>query len=526
MMRSLNPMSVRVSPHGELILSFFGLTTSAIGSAKAPDYDDRCDPNYLSPELLMAGRAVSASYKDDVWAAGCVVYYAASGQHLFDGENYEQILNAIRCEVRVPTPTELDIQQTPLEPLNNFERLESHMTGDMAQFVRAVLEPVRSLRLTAEQVLAHPALGVTVPVPRKERQPALTRHWENDQPCVEEEIFNLSLPPYGLLKARVRAAEVAMGDAVRTPYKNDGTLQLALVYFRRVTTELYVNGKTTLDTSADALKILGIACLSIAIRVRHGRYGGCHNHIGEIASPKHFLRVQQFVLATLEWCLGSLVPYDLIFNHFCRDSSELAWQAHSVADSAMKSLSSMMYQTTLISVCSIVLARMVSAQTTTHMAFSGNVTTRHAEGSEYCVLSRVFRRCLLFVFKCAQESESSSRFMCSKPLDPRDADSDELVRLSEAMAAIRTMRTTPLVEPSIEHWIAGKRVGGKRMSVFDEPAAKRTTPSAFSTLSTPGLVRNEALARDMSALADGVLNLVFEFVAGHVVPHWADVNDE
>jgi serine/threonine protein kinase len=89
--RDLKPANVMLTDHGPVIVDL-GIAKLADVTATMPGSHGFATLGYVAPETIL-GRGTMAPA--DVWSWGCCIAYAASGQRLFPGEEWDPVTYAI-----------------------------------------------------------------------------------------------------------------------------------------------------------------------------------------------------------------------------------------------------------------------------------------------------------------------------------------------------------------------------------------------------------------------------------------------
>ena len=89
--RDLKPANVMLTDHGPVIVDL-GIAKLADVTATMPGSQGFATLGYVAPETIL-GRGTMAPA--DVWSWGCCIAYAASGQRLFPGEEWDPVTYAI-----------------------------------------------------------------------------------------------------------------------------------------------------------------------------------------------------------------------------------------------------------------------------------------------------------------------------------------------------------------------------------------------------------------------------------------------
>ena len=89
--RDLKPANVMLTDHGPVIVDL-GIAKLADATSTMPGSTGFATMGYVAPETIL-GRGTMATA--DIWSWGCCIAYAASGQRLFPGEDWEPVTYAI-----------------------------------------------------------------------------------------------------------------------------------------------------------------------------------------------------------------------------------------------------------------------------------------------------------------------------------------------------------------------------------------------------------------------------------------------
>ncbi len=100
--RDLKPANVMLTDHGPVIVDL-GIAKLADVTATMPGSTGFATLGYVAPETILGRGTMAAA---DVWSWGCCLAYAASGQRLFPGEEWEPVTYAILNGRRNPAAME------------------------------------------------------------------------------------------------------------------------------------------------------------------------------------------------------------------------------------------------------------------------------------------------------------------------------------------------------------------------------------------------------------------------------------
>lgn len=95
-------------------------------------------PNYIAPEILQSNDKRAYSYEVDIWAIGVITYTMLIGKAPFDGGSKEITYRKIR------------------ENELSFPIKDHHISHQARMFIRSILNPDPTQRLTLEQMVQHP----------------------------------------------------------------------------------------------------------------------------------------------------------------------------------------------------------------------------------------------------------------------------------------------------------------------------------------------------------------------------------
>lgn len=133
MHRDIKPENFLLTPQGDLKLADFGFATRF---SKCQSFASVLGtPNYIAPEVL----AGSYSEKADIWSAGIILHAMLIADLPFERENSSEVLQAVKN-------VELSFDSEAWESLSAPAR----------NLIKGMLNSDASLRLSAEEVLAHP----------------------------------------------------------------------------------------------------------------------------------------------------------------------------------------------------------------------------------------------------------------------------------------------------------------------------------------------------------------------------------
>ncbi|MFC6886157.1 serine/threonine-protein kinase, partial [Actinomadura yumaensis] len=157
--RDLKPSNVLLSPTGPRVIDF-GIAR-ALDAGEGPTRTGQFmgTPAYVAPELMRGGEITSAA---DVFAWGCVVTYAGTGETPFAGRNLSEVMFRVAHE-----PPRLG----GLDP-------------DLRDLVSAALDKDPARRPSAQDLLAQ-LTGQPAAVPAREAAPAPLLTGPNPEPAAE-----------------------------------------------------------------------------------------------------------------------------------------------------------------------------------------------------------------------------------------------------------------------------------------------------------------------------------------------------
>ncbi|CAK83348.1 unnamed protein product (macronuclear) [Paramecium tetraurelia] len=133
-----NLMFARKNDYSSLILVDFGLATSEL---QEKYLFRKCGtPGYVAPEVLSSRNGQKYNCRVDIFSAGCILYRLLTGQSLFQGQNFEEVLRSNRhCHMN------LELHQDG-----------NYITEQSLDLLRKMLNKNGKNRINAIQALQHP----------------------------------------------------------------------------------------------------------------------------------------------------------------------------------------------------------------------------------------------------------------------------------------------------------------------------------------------------------------------------------
>ncbi|CAD8047058.1 unnamed protein product [Paramecium primaurelia] len=138
-----NLMFARKNDYSSLVLVDFGLATLEL-----VDYYlfPKCGtPGYVAPEVLSSRRDQKYNNKVDIFSAGCIFYKLLTGQSLFQGQNFDEVLRSNRhCHINLELPID-----------------GNYITDQSLDLLKKMLNTNGQIRISAIQALQHPFIDST-----------------------------------------------------------------------------------------------------------------------------------------------------------------------------------------------------------------------------------------------------------------------------------------------------------------------------------------------------------------------------
>ncbi|CAD8140143.1 unnamed protein product [Paramecium octaurelia] len=128
-----NLMFAIKNDYSSLILVDFGLATSELQNKYL--FPKCGTPGYVAPEILSSRSGQKYNSRVDIFSAGCIFYKLLTGQSLFQGQNFEDVLRSNR---------------------HQLYQDGSHITDQSLDLLKKMLNPDGKNRINAIQALQHP----------------------------------------------------------------------------------------------------------------------------------------------------------------------------------------------------------------------------------------------------------------------------------------------------------------------------------------------------------------------------------